>query len=180
MSENPNILMNADGKPFASKEDAEAYAKTKKLVIQDHRVDRFGEGWGIFNIAALLAAANPAGPQANTAQNRLSGKCKRVVFQQRTNENQPADVKLVLNGDQFQCQRAVEVILPVEFLLGPVHDARYKTWHYEPGSDRLVAGDEIEKYPFTEKGDATWEEFLAFKRKGTELRDRWVAQNRPA
>ena len=176
MSENPNILLNADSKPFSSKPEAEAYAKEHKLG-GDFRVDKFGEGFAIFNLVALLAMANPAGPQSVASANKFSGKCKRVVFQQRSDSNATDDVKLVLNGDTLPLQRGREVILPVEFLQGPAHDARYKTWHYEPGGDRLVEGDTIEKYPFQEKGEATWEEYLKFKREGTAARDRWIAQN---
>ena len=55
MSENPNILLDPDSKPWSSKPEAEAYAKEKKLG-GDFKVDKYLEGFAIFNVAALMAA----------------------------------------------------------------------------------------------------------------------------
>lgn len=90
----------------------------------------------------------------------------RVRFSHKSNDSDPVDVKLSVQGFVVTCQRGVETVVP-DFILKAADHATYPKFTVRPGEGRKVAGI-IRKFPYERLGKATAAEFLKAIREGSE------------
>ncbi len=128
---------------------------------------------GSGSAAATIIASTPTSTDPNDFL--AKAKYKRVRFEQKSNEIDPNDVVLAVQGFQVKCQRGVETIVP-DFILEAADHATYKKFTVRPGEGRKV-GATIRKFPYSVLGDATYEQFLAEFRAGTKKTKQAVAQH---
>ena len=106
-------------------------------------------------------------------EKKTGKKFYRVRFHERTNETEPINVALGVNGNILVCKRGEEVILPEEY----VEMARTCTARYlrpEAGKDEDGKNSTVFKQrsyarcAFDLLGESTEAEYLRMKREGTQ------------
>jgi len=88
----------------------------------------------------------------------------KVMFQMKSNPQEPNDVTISVNGEVLHMQRGVEVIIPKRYL-GACDDAYYETFEQMPGKDRKVTA-RVSVYAYTVLGPSTEKAYLAKKKEG--------------
>jgi hypothetical protein len=86
----------------------------------------------------------------------------RVKFLPRTDQQQPQDVILGVNGEFLRAPRNVETIMPSPFLEAADH-ATYNQYEQVPGADRKIV-NQVCKYPYVVLGEVTRKEYEEFRR----------------
>lgn len=89
----------------------------------------------------------------------------RVIFDARTDTQEPNDVYLSHNGDPLLIQREQEVIIPRKYLEVADHTLRQK-FRQLPGQTRKTIAH-VKTYTYRVLGPATREEYERMKREGT-------------
>jgi hypothetical protein len=101
-------------------------------------------------------------------------KFRRVIFNQRMNENEPIDVEVSCQGEVLKAQRGKMTIMPVPHLDILEHGS-YNKYSHQPGKGRKVVGV-VSPYTWQDMGPATFEEFQLAYDAGTKKTREMVAR----
>jgi len=159
----PGNIVKRSGDPFKTEASARTMIHKLGLNPGTHRVVRIvgevgseEEGYGIELPAAEDDIPVPVYKETY----------KMVRFQAKSNDNDPEDVVLAVNGEQLIIRRECEVILPGRFLECADH-ARFPKFIQTPNVPRKVVST-IHKYPYSVIGDATKREYDTQRLAGTQ------------
>jgi len=147
-NQEPIILTSAD-EPFKTKQAAVLTMSNKKLVDCEV-VSLEGGGFGIKKKPV------PKPPKE---------KFYRVKFNAKSSPNDTDDVILSVNGATLIAQREREIVISERYKEDADH-ATYPQTRQIPGKNRKTISW-IKTYPYEVIGEATQEEFLDVKKKGT-------------
>lgn len=173
--DNPNIIQakgeDGNGRPFKT-EAAARSARAAKGLHPDEWDVRPIEGNEVgFVLAKKLFGDEPTktGTVASIGVDKKEAKGEEyhwVRFHDKTNEQDPDDVVLGVNGEVLLIQRNEWVILPHRFLVC-AENAVHPHFKQLPGHPRKQVGT-IRTWPHDTKAEpATREQFLEMKRLGT-------------
>lgn len=89
-----------------------------------------------------------------------------VRFHERSDDSQPEDIILTVNGETLVVRRGVTTILP-EAYVEVADNATIMSMKYDPITNKTVPRV-VKKLPFYREREATREEYLAMKAEGTQ------------
>ncbi len=170
------IILAGNGRPFTSEKLAKEAIKDQELDPKIFKAMREQGGWCIFNTAVcpsglIASLKKPAtGEIEPTKSKQPKTKYFKVVFQQKTNENEDEEVSFSLNGTKIILKRGVGVILS-EHHLEVIDHAERDQYEQKPGHTRKIVG-KVSKYMYSKKEEVTEADYIKFMRKGNEIRDK--------
>ncbi|MBO4633269.1 MAG: hypothetical protein J5858_15225 [Lentisphaeria bacterium] len=106
-------------------------------------------------------------------EEKKAKKYFKVRFHERTNETEPTNVALGVNGNTLVCKRGEEVILPEEYVeMARTCTARYLRPEAGTGDDgkktTVYKQRSYARCAFDLLGESSEEEYLRMKREGTQ------------
>ena len=172
-----------DGEPFPTQEGADLRRRLLALDPGAWHIEPHGNGYAIVRDEGEADSATAAEdfaepedapevimadePEEEAKPTPAGEPYYWVRFHSKSNPFDPDDVILAVNGDVLQIKRNERIPIARRFLECADH-ARYRHFTQEPGKDRKV-DREIHKYPYDLLGEATRQDFLSWKAKGTRI-----------
>lgn len=169
--EQRDVILNGS-KPFESFAAAKLHCLEKAIPDNRYEIVEVDGGFGIRmhhgspkDIAKTLTAS---AKKVKVEEE----KCFRVVFANKTNKNDTDDVVLSVNGEVMVIQREKEIVIPERYKVC-ADNALQAQFRQMPGETRKIVGY-VMAYPYRLLGDATWEEWMAYRRRGAEANRRYT------
>lgn len=144
------------GVPFLTAKDAQGFITRNRINIGTNRIIGCEGGFAIYGDGQKA----PVPPKE---------KYWWVTFNERSNETDPEDVQLSVNGETLIIQRGKKVIIPDRYKECAEH-ALIQKFVQLPDKPRKHLSP-IMKFPFTTHGEATEAEFRKMKTEGTKKTD---------
>ena len=157
--EEPELIYTESGEPFRSFASAQSTISRKLLSPDDYTVIPTPDSGVGFVIKKVEKSKTPEIQKYVETYHWVS-------FHAKTSKNDTDDVILSVNGECLVIQREKRVPIPQRFLECADH-ARYPQFTQMPGVPRKIVGS-IMTYPYTRYEEATEQDYIDFKTKGTE------------
>jgi len=163
MSNDEDIRMAKNGRPFKTEEEAQGELKKLELAPDVWGVQPKDGGWVLMKHLAVLSAQREDQSKRDEAVRAkvIDGeKYFRVVFPEKGGPHDTEKVEISWQGVRITVSRGVEVVLPQRFL-GVCDNAVQRVFEPAPrGSSAYVPAGVVRRRPYTKLGESTREEFL--------------------